>query len=194
MWVGLVAPRSTEIPRRLPFPLYIYIYMPTSTHGVPAPLPVLPPTLQVCLPSRPSADLIFPFACVRANAYIIHTYVHTCRMVFLCQQQGPHQFYLCATFSKILILPACLRPPELEQDDDLVPATEAANDRLRPLSCNSVLAVVTTALQCVKRELPPLGSSPMGTYLRVYVCVVLFSFLVLPKPFRSLPCDFQPAE
>eukprot|EP00752_Nemacystus_decipiens_P011404 g10128.t1 len=48
------------------------------------------------------------------------------------------------------------------EDDDLVPATEAANDRLRPLSCNSVLAVVTTALQCAKRELPPLTSSPAG--------------------------------
>ncbi|CAN0564641.1 unnamed protein product, partial [Ectocarpus sp. 12 AP-2014] len=38
------------------------------------------------------------------------------------------------------------------QDDVLVPATEAANGRLRPLSCNSVRAAVTTVLQCVKRE------------------------------------------
>eukprot|EP00904_Undaria_pinnatifida_P006156 jgi/Undpi1/2670/HiC_scaffold_13.g06048.m1 len=40
------------------------------------------------------------------------------------------------------------------QDDALAPAAEAANERLRPLSCNSVLAVVTTVLQCVKREAP----------------------------------------
>lgn len=38
------------------------------------------------------------------------------------------------------------------QDDVLVPATEAANVRLRPLSGNSVRAAVTTVLQCVKRE------------------------------------------
>lgn len=60
--------------------------------------------------------------------------------------------------------PTCLFAPECAQDDDLVPATEAANDRLRPLSCNSVLAVVTTALQCVKKEFPPLMSSPTGTW------------------------------
>lgn len=36
----------------------------------------------------------------------------------------------------------------------MVPAVEAANDRLRPLSCNSVLAVVTTVLKCVKRDAP----------------------------------------
>ncbi|CAM9142881.1 unnamed protein product [Laminaria digitata] len=40
------------------------------------------------------------------------------------------------------------------EDDALAPAAEAANERLRPLSCNSVLAVVTTVLQCVKREAP----------------------------------------
>lgn len=65
-----------------------------------------------------------------------------------------------------------------------MPATEAANDRLRPLSCNSVLAVVTTALQCVKKELPPLGSSPAGV-----VCVRRFVFLFRScrNPFAFCP-------
>lgn len=60
--------------------------------------------------------------------------------------------------------------PQFVKDDVLVPATEAANKRLKPLSCNSVLAVVTTALQCVKREYPSTINSSQPGVCAVRVC------------------------
>ncbi|CBN75069.1 poly (ADP-ribose) polymerase family, member 8 [Ectocarpus siliculosus] len=84
-----------------------------------------------------------------------------------CRPGGPEQVGEEVTSSKEELLNTLTRPkllkiyfpPSLDQvpfcfceDDVLVPATEAANGRLRPLSCNSVRAVVTTVLQCVKRE------------------------------------------
>ncbi|CAB1117710.1 unnamed protein product [Ectocarpus sp. CCAP 1310/34] len=84
-----------------------------------------------------------------------------------CRPGWPEQVSEEVTLSKEELLatltpPKLLKiyfPPSLDQvpfcfceDDVLVPATEAANGRLRPLSCNSVRAAVTTVLQCVKRE------------------------------------------